>query len=172
MHLIEGQDDSRWVLYPSEKISCKSLLNSFYLTNSPSSPFFKCYLEGTLALKSSRLLLAFDFGELLTCDALQTRFPHNLPSRNQCVLCRNKSEDLNHTFLHCPFSLRPKYRVLNKLGLCHCRSVTYFCVILVALFVIKGKTLRCFIVPDLCRSLWLERNWRIFNDEEDSLEEG
>ena len=176
MRLVEGVDDVRsWVLESSGTFSCKSFFRSFF--PHPASfcfPFLKLIWKTLIPSKVQFFSWLLVIGKLPTCDIVQRRHTYICISPNWCVLCKSCSEDQDHLFLHCPFSTTLWNRVLNELGLSWTKPwslVDLFSLNLGSYISKRGKVFWRVIVQAFCWSLWLERNRRILENREETLEE-
>lgn len=100
---------------------CEWILLAQSLTNLFSFPFLQVtsfLLFPILNLFGRVLCLRLPvLGKLKVCDLLQHCMLFVLLSPSLCVLCRKHSENLDHMFLHCPFSLTLWHWVLRQLGI-------------------------------------------------------
>ena len=112
-------------------------------------------------------------GKLSVHATLQNRRPYHFFSPSWCVMCKKANESIDHLFLHCDFSLRLWCNILKVFGRVWVipRSSNDFLCLGQGLFLNnKGKVLWKVVSIATFWVIWLERNNRIFEEGEESVE--
>ena len=174
-HLCNTLEDKRiWLADSSRIFSCKSAFGSFTESNSfPINHQVKCIWKMTIPVKVKVFIWLQVLGKLNVHNILQRKRPYQSLSPGWCVLCKRNNETIDYLFLHCEFSFSLWSNILQQLG--------KFWVIprssseLVSLgqsFSLskKGRTLWKFAASATLWGIWLERNKRIFEGFEESVQ--
>uniref|UniRef100_A0A803PZR8 Reverse transcriptase zinc-binding domain-containing protein n=1 Tax=Cannabis sativa TaxID=3483 RepID=A0A803PZR8_CANSA len=141
--------------------------------NGARPPWTKSLWKSTAMSRVKIFIWLVAHGKVNVHDVLQRRRPFILISPGWCVSCKSSGEEVEHLFLHCKFSSKLWSMLLEEFGLIWAlpRSVPQMLV-----SKIKGSKRQDILwktaVLATIWAIWLERNTRIFEDVENSLQSG
>ncbi|KAL8550873.1 hypothetical protein ACS0TY_000083 [Phlomoides rotata] len=143
-----GDDHRLWSADPSKSFSVKSFLASLCSINNPTPvPWFKLIWKVPVPRKVQVFMWLAVLGKVPTCDSLQKRLSNIFLSPNWVF------GDIGCYWV-------PPLGISDLLQIDVGRPLSKRC-----------KILWRIIVPAVMWSIWLERNMRIFNDCQESMEE-
>ncbi|CAL2278177.1 unnamed protein product [Prunus armeniaca] len=158
-----------WELEGSGSFSCKSFC-SFLLNNGMAEGFLPFSLIWKAKSPPKVLVWLVALGKVNTSDLVQRRRLYMYLSQHWCVLCKMSVENVDHLFLHCPFSLSLWWTLLREVKTVWVIPKGCFD-LLCSHFVISGRgkgasTLWGCLVQSVFWNIWLEHNRRIFDEYE------
>ena len=168
------EDRREWIVESSGVFSCKSAFiwmrkDNSLPVNLPAKIIWKLPIPVKVKVFTWLLVLA----KVSVHATLQKRRPYYSLSPGWCVLCKKDNESIDHLFLHCDFSLRLWYIILKEFGRIWVipRSSKDLLCFGQGLFLNnKGKVLWKVVSVATFWAIWLERNNRIFEEGEESVE--
>ncbi|XP_073035927.1 uncharacterized protein [Primulina eburnea] len=174
--LCVGSADVRvWLGDPSGVFSVSSLYDSLTHTNSFSVfPYHYNIWKVPIPLKVKVFSWIVALGKLQTCDVVQKRMPGLAVSPQWCTLCKKSDETQDHILLHCSFTTRIWAQVMQHLGFEWVFPRRSQDMLIIEPGFIKGKSMTNFwylVVHCTFWSIWMERNSRIFREENKSCED-
>ena len=173
--LNSGVEDCRIRLLDSSGIfSCKSAFTWLttdisFTVNFPA----KCVWKLSIPIKVKVFTWLLVLGKVGVHSNLQKRRPHHSLSPGWCVLCKKDNETLDHLFLSCDFSFRLWCKILKEFGRDWVtpRSSLELLSLGQSFFLNKkGRTLWKVATTVTFWAIWLERNKRIFEEVQESVE--
>ncbi|KAK9086501.1 hypothetical protein Syun_028895 [Stephania yunnanensis] len=168
------EDKRIWNFDPSNIFTCKSFFHS--LIDDPSSHVhqaFKGLWKAMIPSKAKFFGWLLLHGGLNTYEKLQRRMPHLFISPHCCFMCMMESENVNHLFFQCNVACQvwDRWDVFSGGLVSNPRSMFGLKAISDRLI---GKSRRKHIIGvatlAILWGLWLERNKRLFEDKEQSIE--
>jgi hypothetical protein len=165
VQLTEGTaDEVQWRLTASGKYSARSAYQLFFMGREEVPAMRELWTSGAPLKHKLHMWLALK-DRLWTADRLQER---GLRHPAQCSLCCQEPETIEHLTVQCSFSRQVWFQLLAPYNLQHLApsansTVAFWWQTLAAAVPKSGrKELNTFVVL-VARSLWLERNARVFD---------
>ena len=160
------EDKRLWLPDSSQIFSCRSAFSKQRETLNMSvfSPF-RLIWKHPIPHKIKVFLWLVALGKVNTGDVLQKKRPTCMLYPNWCVMCRREAETVAHLFIHCSFSTRIWWKIMQAFGLDWVIPGSCYGLLSGQAGYIKGKEEKIKFNLLLSASLWAiwgERNNRIF----------
>ena len=168
------EDKRIWLADSSGLFSCKSAFAWLRRGNSfPVNHHAKCIWKLSIPVKVKVFVWILVLDKLNVQSILQRRRPYPSLSPGWCILCKRHNESIDHLFLHCDFAFRLWTNILKEFGTEWVipRSTKDLLTLGQGLSLTKkGKTCWKVAVSATLWAIWLERNKRIFEETEETIE--